>query len=105
MFFVSLHLTLMFIIFTIVQISRLQQIHHHGYVHGDIKLYNILMDLSNECLTAFVIDFGIAKKYCHSDTGKHIPFRQAQHLRGTPAFSSIHSHVISVFREFERVQS
>ena len=51
------------------------------------------MGLGDQYLTAFIVDFGLAKRYRHPATGHHIPFRQAQRMRGTPAFSSIHTHL------------
>ena len=51
------------------------------------------MGLGDQSLTAFIVDFGLARRYRHPATGHHIPFRQAQHMRGTPAFSSIHTHL------------
>ena len=51
------------------------------------------MGLGDQCHTIFIVDFGLAQKYRHPTTGNHIPFRQVQCIRGTPAFSSIHSHL------------
>ena len=75
------------------QLSRLEYIHSHNYIHGDIKPQNILMGLGKLSQTAFLIDFGITKKYWNSATGTHIPFRQGRRLTGTPAFTSINSHL------------
>ena len=66
--------------------------HSHGYVHGDIKLQNILMSLGDQSLTAFIVNFRLAKRFHHPATGQHIPFCQVQHIRGTPAFISSHAH-------------
>ncbi|KIM64062.1 hypothetical protein SCLCIDRAFT_23697 [Scleroderma citrinum Foug A] len=74
-------------------VSHIEQIHSHGYVHGDIKPQNILMGLGDQCRTIFIVDFGLAQKYRHPTTRNHIPFRQVQCIRGTPAFSLIHSHL------------
>lgn len=43
--------------------------------------------------TAFIIDFGIAKEFWNTATSLHIPFHQDQCLTGTPAFSSINTHL------------
>jgi serine/threonine protein kinase len=75
------------------QLSHLEYIHSHNYIHGDIKPQNILMGLGNLNQTAFLIDFGIAKEYRNSATGAHIPFRLGRRLTGTPAFASINSHL------------
>jgi serine/threonine protein kinase len=72
-------------------LSHLEYIHSHGFVHGDIKLHNILVDSSKQI--TYVIDFGIIKKYWNAATKSHIPFCQGQHLTGTPAFASINNHL------------
>ena len=90
--YVSVDLCLTFIL-KMLQVSHLEQIHSHGYVHGDIKPQNILIGLGDQCRTPFIVDFGPAQKYHCTTTGIHIPFRQVQRIRGTPAFSSIHSHL------------
>ena len=51
------------------------------------------MGLSDQSLTAFIVDFRLAKRFRHPATGQHIPFRQVQCVRGTPAFISIHAHL------------
>ena len=51
------------------------------------------MDLSDQSLTIFIVDFGLAKRFHHPATGQHIPFHQVQCIRGTPAFISIHAHL------------
>ena len=51
------------------------------------------MGLGDQCRTTFIVDFGLAQEYRHPITRSHIPFRQVQCVRGTPAFSSIHSHL------------
>ncbi|KAG1745581.1 putative casein kinase 1, delta [Suillus occidentalis] len=72
-------------------LSRLEYIHSHDIVHGDIKPHNVLVDHSRQ--TTYIIDFGIAKKYWNNATKSHIPFRRGRHLTGTPAFASINNHL------------
>ncbi|KAG2138100.1 kinase-like domain-containing protein [Suillus bovinus] len=74
-------------------LSRLEYIHSHNYVHGDIKPQNILMGLGNLRHTTFIINFGITKTYWNTTTGDHVPFRHGQSLSGTPAFTSINNHL------------
>ncbi|KAG2029676.1 kinase-like domain-containing protein, partial [Suillus americanus] len=70
----------------------LEYVHLHNYIHGDIKLQNIILGLSNLRHTAFIIDFGITKKFWNMSTSVHISFCQGQCLTGTPAFASINNH-------------
>ncbi|KAG1812255.1 casein kinase I isoform delta [Suillus subaureus] len=74
-------------------LSCLEYIHLHNYVHGNIKLQNILMGLWNLRHTAFIIDFGITKSYWNAKTSDHVPFHHGQSLSGTPAFASINNHL------------
>jgi serine/threonine protein kinase len=74
------------------QLSRLEYIHSHSYVHGNIKPQNVVLGLGDLRHTAFIIDFGIAKEFWNM-SGVHIPFHQGQRLTGTPAFASINNHL------------
>ncbi|KAG2146449.1 casein kinase I isoform delta [Suillus bovinus] len=74
-------------------LSRLEYIHSHNYVHGDIKPQNILMGLGNLKHTAFIIDFGTMKTYWNTKTSDHVPFCYGRSLSGTPAFTSINNHL------------
>jgi serine/threonine protein kinase len=70
---------------------HLEYIHSHGYIHGDVKLQNAMIDILEK--TVYIIDFGIAKRYWNSSTTSHIPFHRGQRLTGTPAFTSINNHL------------
>ncbi|KAG1888802.1 kinase-like domain-containing protein [Suillus subluteus] len=74
-------------------LSRLEYIHSRNYVHGDIKLQNILVGLGNLRHTAYIIDFGIMKTYWNTKTSDHVPFCHGRSLSGTPAFTSINNHL------------
>ncbi|KAG2746124.1 kinase-like protein [Suillus brevipes Sb2] len=74
-------------------LSRLEYVHSHNYVHGDIKPQNILVGLRNSRHTAYIIDFGITKTYWNTKTSDHVPFHHGRSLSGTPAFASINNHL------------
>ncbi|KAG1779094.1 putative HRR25 protein [Suillus placidus] len=59
-------------------LSRLEYIHSHNYIHGDIKPQNVVVGLGDLKHTAFLIDFGTAKEFWNTSTGVHIPFRQVE---------------------------
>jgi serine/threonine protein kinase len=75
------------------QLSHLEYIHSHNFIHGDIKPQNVLVGLNESRQTAFIIDFGIAKRYWNSTTKTHMPFCWGWGLTGTPAFASINNHL------------
>ncbi|KAG1893028.1 CK1/CK1/CK1-D protein kinase [Suillus fuscotomentosus] len=72
-------------------LSHLGYIHSHGYVHGNVKPENAMIDILEK--TVYIIDFGITKRYWNSSTASHIPFHRGRHLTGTPAFASINNHL------------
>jgi len=51
------------------------------------------MGLSNSKQIAFLINFGIAKKYWNAAADTHVQFHWGLCLVGTPAFASINSHL------------
>ncbi|KAI6017920.1 putative casein kinase 1 [Pisolithus marmoratus] len=86
-------------------ISCLQYIHSHGYIHGNIKLQNILWGLGNETQIIFIVDFRIARKYHDMKTGNHIPFHCTHSLTGSPAFTSINNHLGAELGHHEDLES
>ncbi|KAG1817649.1 kinase-like domain-containing protein, partial [Suillus subaureus] len=74
-------------------LSCLEYVQSHNYVHGDIKLQNILVGLGNLRHTTYIINFGITKTYWNTKTSDHVPFRHGQSLSGTPALASINNHL------------
>jgi serine/threonine protein kinase len=87
------------------QISCLRFIHSHSYVHGDIKPQNILTGLGSDAQTIFIVDFGIAQSYHKSAMGDHIPFHHSRCLTGTPAFTSINSHLGAALGRHDDLES
>ena len=68
-------------------IERLEYIHSKDFIHRDIEPDNLLEDIKTNRFLV-LIDFGFAKKYRSSRTGKHIKFSIPKKLTGTARFAS-----------------
>ena len=66
--------------------------HSKCFIHRDVKPDNFLMGLNQNSKTLYVVDFGLAKRYYDTATGKHIDYRDDKALTGTARYASIHSH-------------
>jgi serine/threonine protein kinase len=76
-----------------VQISHLQYINSHGFIHHALKLSNFVMGVSKHANIVYLIDFGLSKEFRDPNTHMHIPHKEAISLMGTAMFASIHSHL------------
>ncbi|KAI0244951.1 kinase-like domain-containing protein [Lactifluus subvellereus] len=74
-------------------LSHLQNIHLHHYIHRDIKPANILTGLGDSAHIVYLADFGIAKRFRNPKTHAHVPLSNGHQLTGSPAFTSINSHL------------
>ena len=68
-------------------LERLKYIHNKNIIHRDIKTKNFMTG-NNDINIIYLIDFGFAKKYRSSRTGKHIRFSNLNHLIGSWNFAS-----------------
>ena len=74
--------------FAIQALERIEYIHSKNYLHRDIKPANFLVGNPDKS-QIFLIDFGNARKYRSSRTGKHIPFYKSYKIYGTALFLSL----------------
>ena len=72
-------------------LDRLEYIHSKNVIHRDIKLHNFLIGRNEEKII-YLIDFGFARKYKSSRTGKFIKFKNLKKVYGSLAFSSINAN-------------
>jgi serine/threonine protein kinase len=74
-------------------VDRFKYIHEKTFVHRDIKPDNFLMGLKEKSNVAYIVDYGLAKRYYDPRTGAHIPYRNDKSLTGTARYASIHAHL------------
>ena len=72
-------------------IDRFEFIHSKYIIHRDVKPDNILVDYETNKIL-YVIDFGLAKKYRSSRTGKHIKFSIPGRMNGSARYASVNTH-------------
>jgi len=71
-------------------INRIEFIHSKNILHLDIKPNNFLVGNPDNSLI-YIIDFGFAKKYRSSRTGKHVKFSKNSYFAGNLKYSSINT--------------
>jgi serine/threonine protein kinase len=69
-------------------LSRMEYIHNNNIIHRDIKPDNLVMGLDMNLV--YVIDFGLAKSYCTSNTRQIFECRSRA---GTGTYASINNHL------------
>jgi serine/threonine protein kinase len=73
-------------------IDRLEFIHSKNIIHRDIKTDNFVIGRNENNKIIYLIDFGFARKYRSSRTGKHIKFQRMKFLFGHLIFMSINAN-------------
>ena len=76
--------------FAIQALERIEYIHSKNYLHRDIKPGNFLVGNPDKS-QLYLIDFGIAKKFRSSKTGKLQRYKKRNKLYGTVTFLSLNA--------------
>lgn len=72
-------------------ITRLEYLHSKDFIHRDLKPDNFTIGLGSASNLVYLIDFGLAKRFCDSK-GKHNPICQRKSLTGTARYASVNAH-------------
>ncbi|XP_030374277.1 casein kinase I-like [Scaptodrosophila lebanonensis] len=81
------------VMLTIQMICRLEYVHSKCFIHRDIKPDNFLMGIGSNYNNLFLIDFGLAKRYCDPKSRIHIVCCEKQSFAGTARYASINTHL------------
>eukprot|EP01062_Namystynia_karyoxenos_P017588 TRINITY_DN16485_c0_g2_i1.p1 TRINITY_DN16485_c0_g2~~TRINITY_DN16485_c0_g2_i1.p1 ORF type:complete len:443 (+),score=135.04 TRINITY_DN16485_c0_g2_i1:120-1448(+) len=73
-------------------LTRVQYIHSRLFIHRDLKPDILLMGSGKKGHQVYVIDFGLAKRFCDVKTDEHIKYREGKTLSGTARYASINTH-------------
>ena len=70
----------------------IEYIHSKHIIHRDIKPENILIGRGEKQNIAYIVDFGLSKRYIDQKTGMHIPYRDDKSFVGTARYASLSTH-------------
>ncbi|KAB1209221.1 Casein kinase I [Morella rubra] len=77
-------------------ISILEQLHHRGFVHGDVKPENFLLGQPGtpDEKKLYLVDLGLASRWKNASSGRHVDYDQKPDVfRGTTRYASVHAHL------------
>jgi serine/threonine protein kinase len=75
------------------KLHRVEYVHSRLLIHRDIKPENFLMGAESMRRYVYMIDFGLAKRYRSTRSGRHIAYREGKSLTGTARYASVNAHL------------
>ena len=76
-----------------VQISHLQHVHSHNFVHHALRHSNLIMGIGKQANLVYLINFGLLKEFRDPKTHIHILYNNTLSLTGLALFTSITGHL------------
>lgn len=76
----------------IQMLKAIEAVHNLGYLHRDVKPSNFVLGTGSKRKNAYLIDFGLARRYLLPE-GRVRPPRESAGFRGTARYASINSHL------------
>lgn len=67
--------------------------HDAKFIHRDIKPDNFAVGLGVRSKVIYLFDFGLAKQYKNTSTGRHIPYKDNKSLTGTVRYASLNTQL------------
>ena len=77
----------------IQMISRIEFLHSKGFLHCDLKPENFVINLDNNNIIVYLIDFGLAEPYINLKSKEHIKDKEKKGHKGTMDYCSMNSHL------------
>ena len=77
----------------IQMISRIEFLHSKGFLHCDLKPENFVVNLDDNNVIVYLIDFGLAEPYINLKSKEHIKDKEKKGHKGTMDFCSMNSHL------------
>eukprot|EP01059_Diplonema_ambulator_P007342 TRINITY_DN16812_c0_g1_i1.p1 TRINITY_DN16812_c0_g1~~TRINITY_DN16812_c0_g1_i1.p1 ORF type:complete len:308 (+),score=55.61 TRINITY_DN16812_c0_g1_i1:490-1413(+) len=74
-------------------LCRLEYLHTKNFIHRDLKPENFVMGIGPRAHCIYMIDYGLAKRYCDPKTLQHVPHTTGKPLVGTTRYASVNAHL------------
>jgi len=72
-------------------LKLLEEVHHVGFLHRDVKASNFGVGLGDKAHTIYIFDFGLSRRFCRLNGEVHKP-RKETALMGTFKYTSVAVH-------------
>jgi serine/threonine protein kinase len=71
----------------------IRAVHARDFLHRDIKPSNLLMGTGHLSGQAYLLDFGLAKRFRDREKQVHVPYADGKRITGTSRYVSINTHL------------